>query len=100
MGRRSKTNPQKLSTLSRALEKWCDANAIEWKKCSAYQWNVTVPQVEVIIAVYPGSGVMWVPKAHYTGTGAIDQSSTKRSFGTKEELIKQLQEVIFAADRV
>lgn len=100
MGRKSKTNPRMLQELSKVLEVWCEDNMIEWRQCSEYQWNVRVPQVEVIIAVYPGSGVMWVPKAHYTHRGVIDKSSTKHSFHDKKSLIAKLQEIIFAADTV
>lgn len=97
---RSKTDPVKLARLSLALEKWCDDNEIRYKQCSEYQWNVYVPEVQVIIAVYPGSGVIWVPQAHYTDTGAIDKSSTKYRFIDEEKMFKLLQKIIFAADAV
>lgn len=97
---RSKTDYGKLKSLGDVLEKWCDENLIEYTRCSEYQWNVKVPQVDVLLSVYPGSGVIWVPYAHYTNTGAKDQSATKHQFTNKKNLIKQLQEIIFAADMV
>jgi hypothetical protein len=100
MGRRSKTDYTQLRELSVVLETWCDGNMIEWTKCSMYQWNVKVPEVNVLIAVYPGSGVMWVPYAHYDHRGVIDKSSTKHTFHDKKTLINKLQEIIFAADKV
>lgn len=95
---RSKTNHQMLNDMSKVLEDWCEENLIEWKKCSEYQWNVKVPEIEVLVAVYPGSGVMWVPYAHYTNTGVIDKSSTKHNFTNKKTLVNKLQEIIFATD--
>lgn len=100
MARRSKTDDVMLRDLSKALEAWCDANGIEWKKCSKYQWNVKVPEVDVLLSVYPGSGLVWVPYAHYTGTGAIDKSSTKHHFGDEKTMVAQLTKIIFAADAV
>lgn len=99
MSRKSKTNPRQLATLSKVLEQWCDHNLIEWRQCSEYQWNIKVPEVNVLIAVYPGSGVMWVPYAHYDHRGVIDKSSTKHTFHDEQTLINKLQEIIFAADR-
>lgn len=99
MAKKSKTDPRMRAELSKVLERWCDDNAIEWKQHSEYQWNVKVPEVNVLIAVYPGSGIMWVPYAHYDHRGVIDKSSTKHDFHDEKSLINKLQEIIFAADR-
>lgn len=100
MGRRSKTDRTMLRELSRVVEDWCEENLIEWRKCSEYQWNVKVPEVNVLIAIYPGSGVMWVPYAHYDHRSVIDKSSSKHEFHDKDSLIERLQEIIFAVDTI
>lgn len=97
---RNKANYQMLHDMSEVLEGWCNDNLVEWKQCNEYQWNIYVPQVQVIIAIYPGSGVIWVPKAHYIHRGVIDKSSTKHHFTNKKTLLSELQNIIFAADLV
>ena len=95
---RSKTDYGKLESLGKVLEKYAETNMLTIKRCSTYQWNIEDPSRDVIVSVYPGSGVAWVPKAEYRNTGLIDKSSTKYIFSDGKSMIKILNSLIFARD--
>lgn len=100
MGRRSKTDYTMLRSIGRQLETFADDNILEWKRCSEYQWNVYNHDKSIILAIYPGSGVLYGPRIAYDNTGIIDQSGTKYHFGDWNELKKLLIDILFAVDRL
>ena len=95
-----KTDYAMLRKLGPYIEKWCDSNAFKWTHPSRFQWNIYVSQIGVIIAIYPGSGMMYLPYAHYTGLGIIDKSGQKLYFTNEKELEDTLSKVLFAADGI
>lgn len=97
---RSKTDYGMKKRLGTYLEAWCDENGFEYTHPSEFQWNIKVPQIQVLIAVYPGSGMMYLPYAHYTGLGVIDKSGQKLYFHDEKSLEKELFTVLFATDAV
>ena len=100
MARKPKTDYSLKRKLGRYLEKWCEENGFECDQKSEYQWNIKVPEIEVLIAVYPGSGMMYLPYAHYTGLGVIDKSGKKLYFNNENSLEEALVSVLFASDLV
>lgn len=96
---RSKTDYGMKKRLGAYLEAWCDENGFEYTHPSEFQWNIKVPQIHVLIAVYPGSGMMYLPYAHYTGLGIIDKSGQKLYFHDEKSLEKVFT-VLFATDAV
>lgn len=97
---RRKTDYGMKKRLGTYLEAWCDENGFEYTHPSEFQWNIKVPQIQVLIAVYPGSGMMYLPYAHYTHLGVIDKSGQKLYFTDEVSLQEKLECVLFAADAV
>lgn len=95
-----KTDYQLKARLGKYLEKWCTDNLFEFTHPSEFQWNIKVPELEVLIAVYPGSGMLYLPHAHYTGLGVIDKSGERHYFRTEKELEDKLVKILFAVDMV
>jgi len=98
MSRKPKTDYAMLKSLSKSLEKYARDNGLLCIKCSQYQWNVKDNIKGIILAVYPGSGMLWAAKLHYDHTGLIDKTSTKHYFTDEPSLIKKLDELVFAQD--
>ena len=95
---RGKTDYSMKRRLGTYLEAWCDDNGFEYTHPSEFQWNIKVPLIKVLIAVYPGSGLMYLPYAHYDGLGVIDKSGEKRYFHDEKSLEHELITILFAAD--
>lgn len=97
---KSKTDWGMLRELSKELEKYCEKNDFDIRNCSEYQWNVQEPVQNILLAVYPGSGLAYAQKLHYTHTGLIDRTSTKYHFTDKETMTKVLDSIFFAIDGI
>lgn len=87
-----------LKHLPLELEQWAKDNGLECTKHSKYQWNVKEPSQHLIVAVYPGSGLMYLAEAHYQNLGVIDKTGEKRYFSTAERMIDELKKIIYAVD--
>lgn len=96
---RSKTDYGMLRELPPILEKWCEENGLECKQHSQFHWNVREPSQHLIIAVYPGSGLLYLSEAHYENTkGVIDKTGQKLHFMNGDDMIKQLKSIVYAVD--
>ena len=93
-----KTDYNKLNNLSKVLEIYANENCLDIKKCSQYQWNLSV--VDIILSVYPGSGLIYATNLHYTNTSLIDKTGEKYYFNDKKSMINQLNKIIFAVDLI
>lgn len=97
---RKKTDYRQLREIGIDLEEYAKINLFPIKRCNEYQWNIENPLRTIIIAVYPGSGVIYLPKASYDGTGIVDKTGYKYRFSNAKEMRSKLDEILFAEDAI
>jgi hypothetical protein len=97
---RGKTDWGMLRELGNDLELYCQKNGFDVKRCSKYQWNVQEHVQNILLAIYPGSGLAYAQRLHYTHTGLIDSTSKKYRFTNKDTMKKVLDSIFFAVDSI
>ena len=97
---KSKTDWKMLNELSSELEEYCHGNDFDVRQCSEYQWNVQEPVQNILLAVYPGSGLAYAQRLHHTHTGLIDDTSKKFYFHDWKSMKKMLDDIFFAIDKL
>lgn len=95
---RSKTNYIMLRDCGKQLESYAKENGFDIKRCSEYQWNIVNHFGNKLLSVYPGSGLIYAVKLHYTGTGLIDDTGKKFDFHDKSSMVNQLNKIMFKED--
>jgi len=97
---KSKTDYRQLKELGDALEKYAVINYFNIVRCSEYQWNLSEPMQNILLSVYPGSGLIYATHLHYSHTGLIDSTGKKYHFHDKSSMEKQLNNIMFAIDKL
>lgn len=95
-----KTDHTMLRECGKQLESYAEENVFNIKRCSEYQWNISQPVGNMLLSVYPGSGLIYATRLHYTGTGIIDSTGKKYYFNDKVGMVDQLNKIFFAGDMV
>lgn len=95
---KGKTDYKMLKECGDKLESYARDNSFDIKRHSEYQWNISQPIGNMLLSVYPGSGLIYAVKLHYANTGLIDSTSKKYRFNDMRSMINNLNNIFFAQD--